>query len=76
MNNHQYQSQDFDNTDNRSPRCGEGPKRCRRCRSHNDADDRRPGSAELMAESNLAESSGLIGNEGDWLKRLEKVGDC
>ena len=64
----------FENTDSRSPSCGEGPKRCRRCRSHNDADDRRPRSAELMAESNPAESSGRIGSEGDWLKRSGKVG--
>ena len=27
-----------------------------------------------MAESNPAESSGQIGSEGDWLKRLGKVG--
>ena len=26
MNNHQYQSQSFDNTNSRSPKCGEGPK--------------------------------------------------
>ena len=31
---------------------------------------------ELMAESNPAESLGRIGSEGDWLKRLGKVGDC
>ena len=30
---------------------------------------------ELMAESNLAESLGRIGSEGDWLKRSGKVGD-
>ena len=29
----------------------------------------------LMAESNLAESSGRIGSEGDWLKGSGKVGD-
>ena len=69
MNNHQYQSWNFDNTNNRSPKCGEGPKRCRRCRSYNEADDQRPRSAGLMAESNPAESSGRIGSEGDWLKR-------
>ena len=75
MNNHQYKSRNFDNTDSRSLKCGEGPNRCRGCRSHNDADDRRPRSAELMAESNPAESSGRIGSEGDWLKRSEIVGD-
>ena len=75
MNNHQYKGRNFDNTDSRSPKCGEGPKRCRRCRSYNDADDCRPRSAELMSESNPAESSGRIGSEGDWLKRSGKVGD-
>ena len=76
ISNHQYQSRNFDNTDSRSPKCGEGPGRCRRCRLYNDADDRRPRPAELMAESNPAESSGRIGSEGDWLKRSRKVGDC
>ena len=75
MNNHQYQSRNFDNTDSRSSRCGEGPKRCQRCQSHNDDDDRRLSSTELMAESNPAESSGRIGSEGDWLKRSGEVGD-
>ena len=75
MNNHQYKSQNFDNTDSRSLKCGEGPKRCRRCRLYNDADDRRPRSAELMAGSNPAESMGRIGSKGDWLKGSEKVGD-
>ena len=75
MSNHRYKSRNFDNTDSRSPKCGEGPKRCRRCRSYNDADDRRSRSAELMAESNPAESSGRIGSEGDWLKGSGKVGD-
>ena len=74
MNNHQYQSRSFDNTDSRSPKCGGGPKRCRRCRSCNDADDRKPRPAELMAESNPAESSGRTGSGGDWLKGSEKVG--
>ena len=31
---------------------------------------------ESMAESNPAESLGRIGSEGNWLKRLRKVGDC
>ena len=75
MNNHQYKSRNFDNTDSRSPRCGEGPTRCRGCRSCNDADDQKPHSAGLMAESNPAESSGRIGSEGDWLKKLGKAGD-
>ena len=74
MSNHQYKSRNFDNTDSRSPKCGEGPKRCRRCRLYNDADDRRLRSAELMAESNPAESSGRIGSEGDWLKGRGKLG--
>ena len=75
MNNHQYRSRNFDNSDSRSPERGGGLKRCRRCRSYNDADNRRPRSVELMAESNSAESSGRIGSEGDWLKGSGKVGD-
>ena len=74
MNNHQYQSRNFDNTDSRSPKRGEGPERCRRCRSYNAADNRRPRSVELMAESNPAESSDRIGSEGDWLKGRGKLG--
>ena len=40
------------------------------------ADNRSLSPAELMAESNPAESLGQIGSKGDWLKRLGKVGDC
>ena len=72
MNNHQYQSRNFDNTDSRSPKRGEGLVRCR---LGNDADNRRPSSTELMVGSNPAESSGQIGSEDDWLKRSEKVGE-
>ena len=74
MNNHQYQSQNFDNTNSRSLKCCEGPKRRRRCQSRNDVDDRSPSSVELMAEGNPAESSGQIGGEGDWLKGRGKLG--
>ena len=75
MNNHQYQSRNFGNPDSQSPKRGEGLKRCQRCQLCNDADDRRLNSVEVMAGVNLAESSGQIGSEGDWLKRLGKVGD-
>ena len=75
MNNHQYQSRDSDNTDSRSPKCCEDLKGCQRCQSNNVADNQRPSSVELMAESNLAEPSGRIGSEGDWLKGSGKVGD-
>ena len=61
MNNHQYQSWNFDNTDSQSLKCGEGPKRCQGCQSCNDADSWRPNSAESEPEGNLAESLGRIG---------------
>ena len=65
MNNHQYQSWSFDNTNSQSLECGEGLKRCRRCRLYNDADNRKPSSMGMMAESNLAESLGQTGSECD-----------
>ena len=76
INNHQYQSWNFDNTDSRSPKHCEDLKGCQRCRLNNAADDQRLSSAELMAKSNPAEPLGRIGSEGDWLKGSGKVGDC
>ena len=66
MNNHQYQSWNFDNTNSWSLKHGEGPKGCQRCWLYNDAYNWRLSSSELMSKGNLAESLGQ-NREQRWL---------